>query len=165
MSKLDNKVRFILGVVNGEIIVNNRKRAELFLELQQKGFTPFPKKTKTIEAAVAGASEDSEEIDDNSENGSPKEVKASDYEYLLSMAIGTLTREKVQELCAERDKLLDEVKGLKSSTPKDLWLEDLQALEHELDVCKLNLFRAHLLTLSSPSSNAVCSSASGTRQK
>ena len=27
--KLDNKFRFILGVVNGEIIVNNRKHAEL----------------------------------------------------------------------------------------------------------------------------------------
>ena len=26
--KLENKVRFILGVVNGEIIVNNRKHAE-----------------------------------------------------------------------------------------------------------------------------------------
>ena len=34
--KLDNKVRFILGVVRGEIIVNNIKRADLFLELHHK---------------------------------------------------------------------------------------------------------------------------------
>ncbi|XP_058071394.1 DNA topoisomerase 2-like isoform X2 [Magnolia sinica] len=32
--RLSNKVRFIIGVVEGEIIVSNRKRADLVLELQ-----------------------------------------------------------------------------------------------------------------------------------
>ncbi|KAG0474645.1 hypothetical protein HPP92_014331 [Vanilla planifolia] len=100
--KLDNKVRFILGVVRGEIIVNNRKRADLFLELQAKGFTPFPKKPKGIDAAVVGAIADAEEAEETNEvyKGG---VKSSDYEYLLSMAIGTLTWEKVQELCIEKE--------------------------------------------------------------
>ena len=31
--KLENKVRFILAVVKGEIIVSNRKRADLFVEI------------------------------------------------------------------------------------------------------------------------------------
>nr|DAD42398.1 TPA_asm: hypothetical protein HUJ06_000628 [Nelumbo nucifera] len=131
--KLDNKVRFILGVVKGEIIVSNRKRADLFLELQQKGFTPFPKKTKTVEVAVAGATEDAEENEENSEVVSSKGVRASDYEYLLSMAIGTLTLEKVQELCADSNKLNHEVDELRKATPKTLWLRDLDALEKELD--------------------------------
>ncbi|KAG0474607.1 hypothetical protein HPP92_014293 [Vanilla planifolia] len=80
--KLDNKVRFILGVVRGEIIVNNRKRADLFLELQAKGFTPFPKKPKGIDAAVVGAIADAEEAEETNEvfKGG---VKSSDYEYLL----------------------------------------------------------------------------------
>lgn len=133
--KLDNKVRFILGVVDGSIIVSNRKRAELFLELQAKGFTPFPKKAKNAELAVAGATEDAEETEENSEVVSTKGVvKASDYEYLLSLAIGTLTLEKVQELCADRDKLNQEVDDLRKATPKSLWLKDLDALEKELDV-------------------------------
>lgn len=132
--KLDNKVRFILGVVDGSIIVSNRKRAELFLELQAKGFTPFPKKAKNAEVAVAGATEDAEETEENSEVVSTKGVvKASDYEYLLSLAIGTLTLEKVQELCADRDKLNQEVDDLRKATPKSLWLKDLDALEKELD--------------------------------
>ncbi|KAL4295709.1 hypothetical protein GQ457_12G031960 [Hibiscus cannabinus] len=42
--KMDNKVRLIVDVVKGDIIVNNRKRADLSLELKEKGFTPFPKK-------------------------------------------------------------------------------------------------------------------------
>lgn len=150
LSKLDNKVRFILGVVKGEIIVSNRKRADLFLELKQKGFTPFPKKTKAIEAAVAGVDVDPEETQDNSETVS-KEVKASDYEYLLSMAIGSLTYEKVQELCSERDKLLDDVDSLKKSTPKDLWNKDLEDLELQLDVrIQVTLLFIHFIALTSP---------------
>lgn len=63
--KVDNKVRFILGVVKGEIIVNNRKRAALLAELQTKGFTPFPKKAKSSDPPVVGADpiiDDGEEV-------------------------------------------------------------------------------------------------------
>ncbi|XP_059649125.1 DNA topoisomerase 2 [Cornus florida] len=126
--KLENKVRFILGVVNEEIIVRNRKNAELFLELREKGFTPFPNKSKkSVEPAVAGATEDAEEIDENSE------VQASDYEYLLSMQIVTLTYEKVLKISAERDKLNKEVDDLRKATPKSLWIKDLENLEIQLD--------------------------------
>ncbi|KAI8538696.1 hypothetical protein RHMOL_Rhmol09G0124700 [Rhododendron molle] len=132
--KLDNKVRFLLGVVKEDIIVSNRKRAELFIELRDKGFTPFPKKTENVDVAVAGAIDDAEEAEENSEvvAGSIG-VRASDCEYLLSMVIGTLTLEKVQELCADRDKLSGEVDELSKATPKSLWIKDLDALERELD--------------------------------
>jgi len=46
---LDNKPSFILGVVNGEMIVSNKKKADLMIELQQKGFTPMPRKGKSAE--------------------------------------------------------------------------------------------------------------------
>lgn len=130
--KLENKVRFILGVVNGEIVVNNRKRTDLLLELRQKGFTPFPKNSKSIEAVVAGATDETEESEENPEavNG----VQSIDYDYLLSMAIGTLTLEKVQGLLADRDKLNEEVDDLRKATPESLWVKDLDALDTQLDV-------------------------------
>jgi len=62
---VDNKVRFILGVVKGDIIVNNRKRADLLSDLKSKGFTPFPKKSKSSDPPVVGADpivEDGEEV-------------------------------------------------------------------------------------------------------
>ncbi|KAJ3681634.1 hypothetical protein LUZ60_014207 [Juncus effusus] len=132
--KLDNKVRFILGVVNGEIKVNNRKRADLLFDLKQKGFTPFTKKTK----AMVGVSTGEENGEDSNDDNSPEAVhggviRAGDYEYLLSMPIGSLTMEKVNELCQERDRLEGEVDELRKASPKSLWCKDLEALEKELD--------------------------------
>lgn len=131
--RIENKVKFILGVVKGEIIVNNRKRADLLLELKNKGFTPFPKK-KSVEAVVADTNDDAEDSEESPEE-SNRGVRASDYDYLLSMAIGTLTLEKVQELCADRDKLNAEVEDMRNATPKVLWMKDLDILHKQLDVC------------------------------
>ncbi|KAJ3708774.1 hypothetical protein LUZ61_012479 [Rhynchospora tenuis] len=129
--KLDNKVRFILGVVEGEIIVTNRKRADLLFELKQKGFIPFTKKTKGMVSGTPGAEEDNEDMSPEAVAGGV--IRASDYEYLLSMPIGTLTLEKIQQLCAERDKLEAEVEELRKASPKSLWSKDLDALDKELD--------------------------------
>ncbi|KAF8097776.1 hypothetical protein N665_0281s0039 [Sinapis alba] len=134
--KLENKVRFILGVVSGEIIVNNRKKSDLVQELRQKGFTPFPKKAKPVEAAVAGATDSAEEESEETSDVPASRstfISGSEYDYLLSLAIATLTLEKVQELCGERDKMNQAVEDLKKATPKSLWLRDLESLDAELD--------------------------------
>ncbi|MED6157403.1 DNA topoisomerase 2 [Stylosanthes scabra] len=135
---LDNKVRFILGVVNGEIIVSNRKKADLLMELQQKGFTPMPRKGKSAEPQVAGANDDiSEEQDDDNareeETGRVEGAKRGDYEYLLSLPIGTLTIESVQKLLAEKDEKEKEFEILKATPPTSMWMKDLDELEKKLD--------------------------------
>ncbi|KAL6562734.1 hypothetical protein OROGR_003741 [Orobanche gracilis] len=130
--KLENKVRFILGVVNGEIIVSNRKRADLFNELHHMGFTPFPKKAKSMEPEVAGASDNTEETEEN-ETVIGSGVRSSDYEYLISMAIGTLTIERVGSLLADREKVNLQVTELRGSTLRSLWLKDLDVLDTQLD--------------------------------
>ncbi|XP_052142944.1 DNA topoisomerase 2 [Oryza glaberrima] len=130
LKKLSNKVRFILAVVEGDIIVNNRKRAELFVELKQKGFDPFPRKKQRAGPSAVGAIEEDEE---NEESPEAANVGSSDYEYLLSMAIGTLTLERVQQLIAEKGRMENEVAELKRTRPKSLWMRDLDAFEKELD--------------------------------
>ncbi|CAK9226883.1 unnamed protein product [Sphagnum troendelagicum] len=133
--KVDNKVRFILGVVRGEIIVNNRKRADLLADLKAKGFTPFPKKSKSLDPPVVGADPVPAEGEDTSEQEEKVKggVKAGDYEYLLSMPIGTLTFEKVEQLRQQRDKMEDDVETLKKATPKSLWERDLDTFINQLD--------------------------------
>ena len=91
--RLDNKVRFVEAVINGTLVVSNRKREELLVELKRRGFKAFPK------AASKAASEDApEEEDDEQGDVAPTAGTASlsDYDYLLSMPIWNLTLEKVQ---------------------------------------------------------------------
>jgi len=110
--------------------VSNRKKADLLIELKEKGFTPFPKKTK-----VEKDSDSEESEEENTEVVTTKKgATASDYEYLLSMAIGCLTREKVQQLLADKDRLTGEVDYYGEVTAESLWTRDLVALERELDV-------------------------------
>lgn len=131
--KCDNKCRFIQGVVEGSIIVSNRKRADLFLELKEKGFTPFPKKKNVAEVAVAGSTDDAEEDEENADSPIGQGVSAGDYDYLMLMAIGTLTVEKMKELRDERDKVMNELEELMRSSVKSLWMKDIDALELKLD--------------------------------
>ncbi|KAL8142803.1 hypothetical protein V2J09_015835 [Rumex salicifolius] len=137
--KLENKVRFILAVINEEVVVNRKKKAALVSELWEKGFTPIPKKAKSVESAVVGA-DDNEETGDSPERTDPQDeqvnsqgVRVSDYDYLLSMSIVTLTYEKIEELCSEKDKVSQELDEMKKLTPKSLWSKDLDALEGALD--------------------------------
>jgi DNA topoisomerase II len=129
--KLSNKARFIGLVVAGNIEVRGRKKAELWLELQEKGFDSFPKKQKGEPAAV-GAIEDEEENEASPEASAV--VPGSEYDYLLSMAIFTLTLEKQKELEAEKEKCANDVVELNKTSPKSLWFRDLEFLEKELDV-------------------------------
>ena len=49
--KVDNKLRFILMVINGELVVAKKKKATLLKELKELKFHPFPKKAAVKVAA------------------------------------------------------------------------------------------------------------------
>jgi len=138
--KLDNQVRFILGVVEGEIVVCKRRKAELVNELREKGFKPIPRNAKSADPAVVGVNDDSEgteieEQGDSAESNASVSGQLNDYDYLLLMAIGSLTIEKVEELHGNRDKVLMQIEELKKETEQSLWWKDLDALEKALEVC------------------------------
>ena len=77
-------------IISKELVVSNRKKADIVDELRQKKFRPFPKVAK---AKAAGETEDVEENDDAEEAASGT---STDYDYLLGMAIWSLTKEKVR---------------------------------------------------------------------
>ncbi|GJW01568.1 DNA topoisomerase 2 [Tanacetum coccineum] len=134
---LENKVRFIREVVEGTIVVSNKKKDDLYAELKIKGFTPFPKET-VLEASIAGAVDHvgREEVpagEENPQGNASKAVPGTEYDYLLSMAIASLTYEKMQKLQQERDAKKKEFDELTNTLSKSLWLKDLDALDHQLD--------------------------------
>ncbi len=115
--RMDNKVRFILGVVDGSLVVSNRKKAELLQELAREGYELF--------APGSGAGEEEAVAE-------PGEL-ARGYDYLLSMKIWSLTLEKVEELRAQLAEKEAELERLRGMTAADLWTQDLDLLEEKLD--------------------------------
>jgi DNA topoisomerase-2 len=77
-------------IVNKELVVSNRKKAEIVTDLRKHHFRPFP---KVSTAKATGETEPTEEAEDEDE---PDENEAqADFDYLLGMAIWSLTKEKV----------------------------------------------------------------------
>jgi DNA topoisomerase-2 len=91
LRRISNRTRFILEVVKGDLIVSNRKRADLLADLERRGYAVMRKKTRKPRARAAIEEEDEDEQDNAS------------YDYLLSMPIWSLTLEKVRlrKLCHE----------------------------------------------------------------
>lgn len=79
-------------IVSKELVISNRKKADIVEELRQKQFRPFPKATKA-KTTTAGEAEDAEDNDDDEATATGA---STDYDYLLSMTISSLTKEKVR---------------------------------------------------------------------
>ncbi|CAO1613505.1 unnamed protein product [Sympodiomycopsis kandeliae] len=119
--RLSNQARFVQMIVNRQLIVNNRKRADIVAELREKDFRPFPKPKKAHVVGEVNDENNGEDPDEEAVAGSG----SNDYDYLLSMPIYNLTKEKVDRLLAQRDEKEAELKILLGRTPQNLWEQDL----------------------------------------
>jgi DNA topoisomerase-2 len=90
--KLSNQARFVKMIISKELVVSNRKKADIVGELRQKKFRPFPKVAK---AKAVGETEDAEEGADDEAEEATTGGASTDYDYLLGMAILSLTKERV----------------------------------------------------------------------
>lgn len=77
-------------IVDKELVVSNRKKADIVAELRRKDFKPFPKVSQAKEAG-----ETADAIEDEPEAPTVNNESNSDFDYLLGMAIWNLTKEKV----------------------------------------------------------------------
>ncbi|KAG0342768.1 DNA topoisomerase 2 [Podila humilis] len=119
-TRLDNKVRFILMIISGELQVQNRKKALIVEDMRIKNFV-----------SAADLDADPETIA-NIDVPDPMAVrvkvdKGTEFDYLLKMPIWNLTHEKVEELKKERDGKNAELKMLIDKSAHDLWNEDIEA--------------------------------------
>lgn len=128
-SKLSNQARFILEKIEGKLVIENKPKKELIRMLQQMGYDSDPVKAWK----VAQEKEEIEEETEEEEGAEKEDTSGPDYNYLLSMPMWFLTKEKKEELCKQRDAKLTELSTLKKKTPSDLWREDLAAFSEELE--------------------------------
>ncbi|MEQ2239902.1 DNA topoisomerase 2-alpha [Ilyodon furcidens] len=128
-AKLSNQARFILEKIQGTLIIENKPKKELIRMLQQMGYDSDP-----VKAWKQAQEKNEEELEEEEEEGTEKEDNSGpDYNYLLSMPMWFLTKEKKEELCRQRDAKMTEVNTLKKKTPADMWREDLAAFSEELE--------------------------------
>uniref|UniRef100_A0A672ZKB6 DNA topoisomerase 2 n=1 Tax=Sphaeramia orbicularis TaxID=375764 RepID=A0A672ZKB6_9TELE len=126
-AKLSNQARFILEKIQGKLVIENKPKKELIQMLQQMGYDSDPVKAWKL----------AQEKEEEEEGAEKEETSGPDYNYLLSMPMWFLTKEKKEELCKQRDSKLTELNTLKNKTPADLWKEDLAAFSEELEVIAL----------------------------
>lgn len=123
---LSNKVRFILAVINNELIINKKQKVVLVKELMQRGFATKKQLDKIFnEPSIHSETEEAE----SSEVVDSDDVSAKEYDYLLSMPLWSLTFEKVEALQKEFKEKSDQLENLKKVTIFEMWAEDLKQLE------------------------------------
>ncbi|KAI9804695.1 MAG: DNA topoisomerase 2 [Piccolia ochrophora] len=120
LEKMSNQARFIQMIIDGKLVVAKKRKGDLVRELQQKDFKPFP---KVKDASKAG---ETEPVVENDEEGDQDiEAAANAYDYLLGMAIWSLTKERVEKLLRIIGDKEEEVDALLKLSVKDLWKKDL----------------------------------------
>ncbi|KAF9056399.1 DNA topoisomerase [Panaeolus papilionaceus] len=126
--KLTNQARFVQMIVDKKLSVANRKKADIVGDLRKHEFRPFPKNAKKKQNQEADANDDEDEEENVGGMG--------DYDYLLGMAIWSLTKEKIEKLKAQAGEKETELLALLEKSPKDLWNADLEVFLKEWEVCE-----------------------------
>lgn len=108
LDKISSKFRFIKGFIDGEIVLVNKEEEEVYEKLEEMKF----KKRES--------------------NNS----KTDNYDYLLDMKIRTLTKKRMEELQKEKDEKTKIVKQIESTSPGQMWKNDLDDLlkKYETDL-------------------------------
>ncbi|KAK4143350.1 DNA topoisomerase [Dichotomopilus funicola] len=120
--KLKNQYRFILEIVEEKLVVNRKRKAVLVQELRDRKYEAFPPK------------DDKKKSDEELNNEGEEEETASgarDYDYLLSMAIWSLTTERLEKLKNQIAAKKAEYDELDALSEKDLWIKDLDGFLEE----------------------------------
>jgi len=126
LEKFTNQARFIQMIIDGKLVVSKKKKKDLVAELKQKGFKAF---LKTVDASKDGENEPV--VENNEDDDEDVEAAASSYDYLLGMAIWSLTKERVEKLLRQiGDKEL-EIDVLIKLSKEDLWKKDLEEFINE----------------------------------
>ncbi|KAL8673642.1 MAG: hypothetical protein Q9168_001948 [Polycauliona sp. 1 TL-2023] len=125
LEKYTNQMRFIQMIIDGQLVIARKRKADLVTELRAKQFKPIG---KAIDASKEG---ELAPIAENEDENEDIETGASSYDYLLGMPLWSLTKERVERLkkqIGDRELEIDEL--LKKSR-EDLWKADLDEFINE----------------------------------
>jgi DNA topoisomerase II len=111
---LSTRARFILDVIEDTIKVRNIPEAEIIKQLKQHKYSIIINNVLTEYNKLT-----------------PEHIQNGSYDFLITMPIRSMTKEKVEELLKDKEKRSTELEILKIKTNKDIWEEDLKIFEIE----------------------------------
>ncbi len=101
-----NKMKFLTEVMDETLEIKDKDETDLYRDLEKRGYYKVT---------------DSEDGDE----------RLSSYRYLLNMNIRSFTKQKLESLQKDIDKMEDELDKAKRTSPSDMWLNELNELESE----------------------------------
>ncbi len=130
LNKLDNRMAFVSDILSGKLSITTtddarvrtmsaRPKAELVMELQERGFAP---------ASAFRMSEEEEGCDMNKVHKYTEE----DYQYLLGTSILSFTAEHIQNLKKDHEQKAKALDDLVSTSAKAMWRSELLILREKL---------------------------------
>ena len=125
LEKLTNQARFVQMIIDGSMVISKKKKAVLVQELKDKRFKPFP---KVADATKAGETEkvvEEEGEETTDEESDDSESLSNAYDYLLGMALWSLTQERVERLRRQIGDKEMEIDALIKLSKEDIWKRDL----------------------------------------
>ncbi|KAJ6781742.1 hypothetical protein PWT90_07459 [Aphanocladium album] len=128
--RLKNQARFVQEIISGVLVVGKKRKEALIAELRDRKYEAFPPKKTGAKADEEELGRGSDVEDDASE---ALDAGSKDYDYLLSMAIWSLTAERLAKLNEAIAKKKAEHDELQAKSEKDLWCEDLDGFMAEWD--------------------------------
>ncbi|CAH8586237.1 unnamed protein product [Schistosoma turkestanicum] len=131
--KLENQARFVLEKIQSIMVIENKPKKELIRMLKEANYDSDPVKAWKESIDKVAALQEQEEAHTDASTSQTEAVEAGqpDYNYILNMPLWSLTKERKDDLLAQRDAKQRELSILRSKSPSDLWREDLKKLEEE----------------------------------
>lgn len=118
--------------LNFDTLTSIHRASTLMWKLEQQR----AKIESELTSAIGGEEKENQEKGDEqiiAEESIRDGVVPSEFEYLLGMALWTLSAEKIEELKQQLKQKTEEIDVLQRQTPEDLWESDLCALEAALN--------------------------------
>ena len=128
---MENKRKFLLAVVKGDLRFDSRKIAEIVKELKNLGIKSMTEICDECKIACEGGTEEGES--DGEDHNVVADTVKQGFDYLLGMTIWNLTTEKLDQLIEELKVKKSELDRLKSTSPESMWDDDLIDLLMALD--------------------------------
>lgn len=126
---LTYKIKFIRKKIEKEIIIEDKKKATIIARLVELG---FPKLSHDINAVDTDKDvEDDDEVDtlennDDVQSATKKSVKT--YDYITTMSLFSLSREKIEELEKQHADKKAELELYENTSIQDIWKMELKEL-------------------------------------